>query len=77
MLLERVDLEIECRQTWFVLGHNGSGKTSLVATLLGVLRPFGGEILFGDELAGRRRLGYVPQQPPFDPPLPCTVAEFV
>ncbi|MBM4063904.1 MAG: ABC transporter ATP-binding protein, partial [Planctomycetes bacterium] len=76
-LLRGVDLEFRAAQSWFVLGRNGSGKSTLLATLVGLLRPLGGAVRWHGDLAGRRRLGYVPQEQRFAPPLPCTVAEFV
>ena len=51
-----------------VLGPNGTGKTSLLRILLGLLAPSAGSV----EIAGRRpadaraRIGYVPQQRVFD-----------
>ena len=76
-LLTGVTLTMKRGEGWFVLGRNGSGKTTLLATLLGLLRPLGGSVRLGREVADRRRLGYVPQEQRFDPTLPCTVAEFV
>lgn len=76
-LLRVPRLEFRTGESWFVLGRNGGGKTTLLATLLGLLPALGGEIRFAPELADRRRLGYVPQEQRFDPPLPFTVEEFV
>lgn len=51
-----------------VLGPNGTGKTSLLRILLGLLEPFAGEVRVEGrpprELCGR--IGYVPQQQVFD-----------
>jgi ABC-type multidrug transport system ATPase subunit len=53
-----------------LVGKSGSGKSSLLKCLLGVLLPSAGEIVMhGEELtlktvwALRRRIGYVPQEP--------------
>jgi ABC-type Mn2+/Zn2+ transport system ATPase subunit len=43
--------------------------------MLGLLRPLGGDMRRAPDL--HRRLGYVPQEPRFDPPLPFSVREFV
>jgi branched-chain amino acid transport system ATP-binding protein len=53
-----------------ILGRNGAGKTTLLKTLVGEIRPMGGQILFdekscageGTEHRARRGLGYVPQE---------------
>jgi ABC-type Mn2+/Zn2+ transport system ATPase subunit len=75
-VLAAVDLAIGRGEAWFVLGPNGAGKSTLVATLLGLLPPRGGRVLppAGGHL---ERIGYVPQDPRHDLPLPITVAEFV
>ncbi len=77
VLLREVVLALHPGESWFVLGANGSGKTTLLATLLGLLPPLAGSLRWHPELIDRQRLGYVPQEQRFDPPLPCTVAEFV
>ena len=51
------------------LGPNGSGKTTTVGMLLGLVTPSGGRVLFrGADIADdpvdyRRHVGYVPEQP--------------
>ncbi|MBL9078748.1 MAG: ABC transporter ATP-binding protein [Planctomycetes bacterium] len=75
VLLRAVDWELRAGEGWFVLGRNGSGKSTLVATLLGLLPALGGSRVAAPRL--HQRLGYVPQELRFEPPLPVTVAEFV
>ena len=51
------------------LGLNGSGKSTTVKMLTGLLEPSGGRVLYGDDdmqqnlVAYRRQLGYVPEEP--------------
>lgn len=60
------NLNLEVRQGEFlaVLGPNGTGKTSLLKTILGQQRLTDGSIeLFGRPVPrGSRRIGYIPQQ---------------
>jgi branched-chain amino acid transport system ATP-binding protein len=53
-VLQGVDLEIGDRQCTALLGRNGMGKTTLVQTIMGQLRPRSGSIrLDGRDIAGR------------------------
>lgn len=51
------------------LGPNGSGKTTTVNMLVGLIQPTRGQVCFGgqdiwqDIVAYRRRVGYVPEEP--------------
>ncbi|KTT25666.1 ABC transporter ATP-binding protein [Pseudacidovorax intermedius] len=68
-VLNDVALKIEAGESVGILGHNGMGKTTLLKTLMGVIRPTAGTVRFnGTEVArlaphARARLGmaYVPQ----------------
>ncbi len=59
-----------------IIGENGSGKTTLMKTLLGLLRPYGGEVLFGDGLK-QEMIGYLPQQTLVQKDFPASVREVV
>ena len=56
-----------------IVGENGTGKTTLIRGLLGLKKPSGGQLLFGDGLKSTQ-IGYVPQQDAVqkDFPLPST-----
>src|ERR1700678_2179347 len=69
-VLRDVALDIAAGEIVAVLGRNGAGKTTLLKSIMGIVRPFRGEILFDDRinLAGmqsdaiaHRGIGYVPQ----------------
>jgi len=55
------------------LGPNGAGKTTTMPTLTGFLPPtdgtaaLAGHDIFGDPLAARRAIGYLPESPPLYP----------
>ena len=59
-----------------IIGENGSGKTTLMKTLLGLLKPYGGEVLFGDGLK-QEMIGYLPQQTLVQKDFPASVWEVV
>ena len=68
-VLQGVNLRIEEGACTVLLGRNGMGKTTLVHTIMGMLRPRSGRITFGDEeLVGkqpfqiaRRGIALIPQ----------------
>ncbi len=68
-VLQGVDLEIADGACTVLLGRNGMGKTTLVHSIMGMLRPRSGQVLLDDvDLAGRqpfqiaqRGLALVPQ----------------
>jgi branched-chain amino acid transport system ATP-binding protein len=68
-IVEGVSFSLEAGGKLAILGRNGMGKTTLLATLAGQTRRYGGVIRIGDQdLAGkssaaraRAGLGYVPQ----------------
>ncbi len=70
-VLEGVDLEIPAREITAIVGGSGSGKTTVVDLLTGLVEPDSGEVLVDarplrelDLLAWRGMIGYVPQDLP-------------
>jgi ABC-type Mn2+/Zn2+ transport system ATPase subunit len=72
-LLAPFDLAIGSGEVVLVVGHNGSGKTTFVRTLLGLQRPLSGTAHLRDEL----RCTYVPQASAIDALVPLQVNELV
>ena len=68
------DLSLDLATGTFVaiLGPNGSGKTSLLRAILGLVTPSAGriEVLGRPPYRGDPGIGYVPQHSSFDPELP-------
>jgi branched-chain amino acid transport system ATP-binding protein len=70
VVLENVDLELPPRGSLAVLGRNGVGKTTLLATIMGHTTFHAGQIRFQGELVqekpvyerSRLGIGYVPQE---------------
>ena len=67
-LWENVSFALERGELLAVLGPNGTGKTSLIRILLGLLEPSAGSVTINGRApaAARARIGYVPQQRIFD-----------
>ena len=67
-VLKDVSLEFESGKMYLILGENGSGKSTFLKIMSGILRPSKGEILIDDEPVKdvwelRKRVGYVFQVP--------------
>jgi zinc transport system ATP-binding protein len=76
-VIRDVDLDIHRGEVWALLGPNGSGKTTFLRVLLGLLGPDEGELWRHPTLAARSRTGFVPQHCEWRTTLPTTVDEFV
>jgi branched-chain amino acid transport system ATP-binding protein len=54
-VLHGVDLVVHEREVVALLGRNGVGKSTLISTIMGLIRPYSGSIVFeGSDYAGRR-----------------------
>jgi zinc/manganese transport system ATP-binding protein len=67
-LFEGLKFELEPGELLAVLGPNGTGKTSLIRIMLGLLEPSAGSVVIEGCPPRERchRIGYVPQQRVFD-----------
>ncbi len=69
-ILQDLSFEAAAGQVLVLLGRNGAGKSTTMKSLIGLVRPASGRIVFADaEIAGeepyriaRRGLGYVPEE---------------
>ena len=68
-ILRDVDMNINQGEMICLIGRNGVGKTTLLKSLIGLLTPRRGEIIFNGDLVNRKKphqrarsgIGYVPQ----------------
>jgi len=79
ILWENLSFELHPGEFLAVLGPNGTGKTSLIRILLGLLEPSAGRVLVngGPPREGRQHVGYVPQQRAFDRDLALRARDLV
>ena len=59
-----------------IVGENGAGKSTFLKTVLGILKPIKGEIIFSPSL-NVKRFGYLPQSSESQNDFPATVKEIV
>lgn len=72
-ILDHIDLTVSRGEIVTVIGPNGSGKTSLMRILLGLMTPDEGSVERAEEL----KLGYLPQSFTADATIPLTVARYL
>lgn len=64
--VDGVDLDIRPKEIYGLLGPNGSGKTTTLSMLVGILRPDSGTVRLDGipvaQSAARLRIGFVPQE---------------
>ncbi len=75
-VLSGISFEVHAGDYLCIVGENGSGKSTLMKTVLGLQRPLGGRITFGDGLK-QNEIGYLPQQTAIQRDFPATVWEIV
>ena len=77
--LEGVDFSTECGRCVALIGPNGAGKSTLLKSLVGILTPEAGTILWrGAALtSAHRELAYLPQRGEVDWQFPITVRGLV
>lgn len=74
-ILHDVNLKIYEHDFIGIIGPNGGGKTTLLKIILGLLKPFSGEVVY--YTSKQNRFGYLPQNNRFDRNFPISVTEVV
>jgi len=77
VIIEDASFELEQEESICMVGPNGGGKSTLIKLLLGLIRPWTGQIrVFGNGPESSRHLiGYMPQHLNFDDQFPITTLE--
>ena len=78
-ILRDVNIQVHQGLCLGILGPNGTGKTTLIRGILGILRPLKGKIVWDREAykSNKGHIGYVPQKEKLDPAFPLTILEVV
>jgi zinc transport system ATP-binding protein len=81
-VLKNINLSLEEKKFIGIVGPNGGGKTTLLRAILGLIRPFSGEIrVFGrrpeEVLKAGNIFGYLPQMLKIKPNFPIRVIDVV
>ena len=71
-----VSFDINEGEYWCITGENGTGKTTLMKTVLGLTKPLAGTVKWSDE-ARMSGIGYLPQQTDVQRDFPASVTEVV
>lgn len=74
-ILNEINFSLKTGEFTVLFGPNGCGKTTLFKTILRIIPPLQGNIVYGDDCLPR--FGYVPQRQYLDEIYPFTVEEVV
>ncbi|MGQ9619372.1 MAG: metal ABC transporter ATP-binding protein [Bacteroidales bacterium] len=77
MVLEDIDFTVENGDFIGIIGPNGGGKTTLLKTILGMVKPVKGNVIYYDDLLKRSNIGYLPQMSQVDISYPVTVVDVI
>lgn len=80
LVLKNINFQVHDTDFIGIIGPNGGGKTTLMKTILGVIKPISGNILYhfpGKTKDFRKYIGYLPQQNTIDKKFPISVREVI
>ncbi|MBN1637581.1 MAG: metal ABC transporter ATP-binding protein [Ignavibacteriales bacterium] len=77
LILEDINLKVYENDFIGIIGPNGGGKTTLLKTILGILKPASGRIYLCEGLNKQNCFGYVPQTSNIDFLYPISVLDVV
>lgn len=75
-VISNVSFEVEKGDYLCIVGENGAGKSTLMKTILGLIPPVKGEVVFSEGLR-KNEIGYLPQQTVVQRDFPASVEEIV
>ena len=75
VVLKNVNITIEENDFVCVVGPNGTGKSTLIKGILGLIKPFKGQVIYNG--LKQNFIGYMPQETKVDSNFPASVYEIV
>ena len=75
-IIKNLNFEVEQGDYLIIVGENGTGKTTLIKAIAGLIKPIKGNIIFGDDIKPNQ-IGYLPQQTEAQKDFPASVLEVV
>ena len=75
-IIENLNFQVNAGDYLYIVGENGTGKSTLIKTLLGLRAPLKGTIEMGEGLKSSE-IGYLPQQTMVQKDFPASVWEVV
>ncbi len=76
IILDEINFSINQGDFIYIVGENGSGKTTFLRGLLGLKKVNSGEIIYSKDL-NKNQIGYIPQQKDIKADFPANVMEIV
>ena len=71
-----ISFEVNKDSYLYIVGENGTGKSTLMKTILGLIPKISGSLVYGDGMA-KNEIGYLPQQTEYQNDFPASVWEIV
>ena len=77
VVAKKLNFKIDQGDYLCVVGENGTGKSTLIKTLLGLIKPLNGEVIANVQGKNHKGVGYLPQQTQAQKDFPASVWEVV
>lgn len=75
-VIDNLSFQVEEGDYLCIVGENGTGKTTLIKGILGLISPYSGQVEYSDGLC-RNHIGYLSQQQKASKDFPASVSEIV
>lgn len=75
-VVENVNFKIDSGDYLYIIGKNGSGKSTIMKTLLNLIKSISGSVIYGENVKPTE-IGYIPQQTEYQKDFPASVYEIV